>query len=253
MKIGSRSVVAADALQPAQDVRQVAAEHAAVGVQLVDHDEPQVLEQLRPARMMRQDPRVQHVGIAEHHVRLAPDRAPRVRRRVAVVGEHADLQLAVARHQLGEHVKLGQLVLRQRLGRKEIQRPRRRILQDRVEDRGVVAERFPGSRRRNRDDVAPREHVLERFRLMRVELLDAARPPAPPSSRGSVPSGYGANDASIAGIRWAAVTIGSASAPRGARDAVSRFRTSWRERSLSVETTGSVDVGSISGTEARNH
>ena len=92
-----RSVVPADALQPAQDVRQVAAEHAAIRVQLVDHDEAQVLEQLRPARMVRQDARVQHVGIAEHDVRLAADRAARVGRRVAVVGEDADLEIAVAR------------------------------------------------------------------------------------------------------------------------------------------------------------
>ena len=68
----------------------MAAEHAAIRVQLVDHDEPQVLEELRPARMVRQDARVQHVGIAEHDVRRAANRPPRVRRRVAVVGEHAD-------------------------------------------------------------------------------------------------------------------------------------------------------------------
>ncbi len=86
-----RAVVPADALQPPEDVRQMAAEHAAIGVQLVDDDELQVLEQLRPARMVRQDARVQHVGIAEHDVRLAANRAARVRRRVAVVGEDADL------------------------------------------------------------------------------------------------------------------------------------------------------------------
>ena len=69
----------ADALQPPEDVREMAAEHAAIGVQLVDDDEAQVLEQLRPARMVRQDSRVQHVGIAEHDVRLAANRAPRIR------------------------------------------------------------------------------------------------------------------------------------------------------------------------------
>ena len=41
-----RAVVAADAAQPADDVGDVAAEHAPVVVQLVDHDVPQVLEQL---------------------------------------------------------------------------------------------------------------------------------------------------------------------------------------------------------------
>ena len=124
-----RAVVPADALQPPHDVRQVAAEHAAIGVQLVDDHEPQVLEQLRPARMVRQDPRVQHVGVAEHDVRLAADRAPRVRRRVAVVGEDADLRIGRARvDELDERVQLGELVLRQRLRRKQVERARRRIL-----------------------------------------------------------------------------------------------------------------------------
>ena len=173
-----RSVVAAHALQPAQDVRQMAAEHAAIRVQLVDHDEAQVLEQLRPARMVRQDPRVQHVGIAEHDVRLAADRAPRVGRRVAVVGEDADLEIAVARHELRQRVQLGELILRQRLGRKEVQRARRRILQDRVQHRRVVAERLARSRRRDRDDVAPGEHVRERLGLVRVELARSRAPRA---------------------------------------------------------------------------
>ena len=89
-----RPVVAADAPQPPQHVAEVAAEHAAIGVQLVDDDVAQVLEQLRPARVVRQDARVQHVGIAEHQVRARPNRPPRVLRRVAVVGEHADLRSA---------------------------------------------------------------------------------------------------------------------------------------------------------------
>ena len=91
MNVGIRPVVPADAPQPAQDVGQMAAEHAAIRVQLVDDDVAQVLEQLGPARMVRQDARVQHVGIAQHDVRARADRAPRVLRRVAVVGEHADV------------------------------------------------------------------------------------------------------------------------------------------------------------------
>ena len=85
-----RSVVPADALQPPQHVGEVAAEHAAIRVQLVDDDELEVLEQLRPARMVRQDARVHHVGIAEHDVRARADGAARVLRRVAVVGVDAD-------------------------------------------------------------------------------------------------------------------------------------------------------------------
>ena len=64
-----RSVVPADALEPPHDVAEMAAEDAAIRVQLVDDDELQILEELRPARMVRQDPRVHHVGIAQHDVR----------------------------------------------------------------------------------------------------------------------------------------------------------------------------------------
>ena len=91
-----RAVVLADPPQPAQHVGQVAAEDAAIGVELVDDDVAKVLEQLRPARMVRQDPRVDHVGVGKHDVRAAANGAPRILRRIAVVGEDAD-RLSVAR------------------------------------------------------------------------------------------------------------------------------------------------------------
>src|SRR5687768_2543388 len=59
-------------------------------------------------------------------------------------------------------------------------------------------------------------------------------------NRWSAPSGYGAKAAVTGGRRWIAVTIGSASRPRGAREAVSRPRTSCSERSLSPLMTGRV-------------
>ncbi len=100
----------------------MAAEDAAIGVQLVDDDESQILEELRPARMVRQDPRVHHVGIAQHDVRARADRAPRVLRRVAVVREDADVAAALGAHELGQLMQLRQLILRERLRRKQIQR-----------------------------------------------------------------------------------------------------------------------------------
>ena len=90
MKVGIRTVVPADPAQPAQDVRQVAAEHAAIGVQLVDDDVAQVFEQLRPAWMVRQHPRMEHVRVGEHDMRAAADGPAGVLRRIAVVGKHAD-------------------------------------------------------------------------------------------------------------------------------------------------------------------
>ena len=67
----------------------MAAVDAAIVVQLVDHDVAQVLERLGPLGVVRQDARVQHVGIGEHHVGALADGAARVLRRVAVVGEGA--------------------------------------------------------------------------------------------------------------------------------------------------------------------
>ena len=64
--------------------------------------------------------------------------------------------------ELGERVQFGELILRERFRRKEIQRARRRILEDRVEHRRVVAERLSRRGRRHRDDVAPGERVRER-------------------------------------------------------------------------------------------
>ena len=90
---GIRSVVLADAPHPPQDVGQVAAKYAAIRVQLVDHDIPEVLEELRPPRMVREDARMDHVRVAEDHVRASANGAPGILRRIAVVREDADLEL----------------------------------------------------------------------------------------------------------------------------------------------------------------
>ena len=55
MICGLRAVVLAQPQQPAEDVGDVAAEDAAVGVRLVDDDVAQLLEQLEPLGVMRQD------------------------------------------------------------------------------------------------------------------------------------------------------------------------------------------------------
>ena len=176
-------VVPADPLQPSQHVGQMAAEHAAIGVELVDDDEAQVLEQLRPLRMVRQDPRMQHVGVAQHDVRARADRPARVLRRVAVVGEDADVGLGRLVHMRRQFVELGQLVLRQRLGRKQVDRARGRVRQDRAQDRRVVAQGLARGRRRGDDDVVAAEGMGQRGGLMRVELRDAARFERRPQSR----------------------------------------------------------------------
>ena len=149
----------------------MAAEDAAVRVELVDDDVAQVLEEPDPLRVVRQDPRVEHVRVRQHHVGAGPDGAPRVLRGVPVVG--VDAQLRQRPRQL---LELRQLVLRERLRGEEVERPRRRLRQERLEDRQVVAERLAGRRRRHHDRVAALAEEVERLGLVRVQPLDPARP-----------------------------------------------------------------------------
>ena len=111
----------ADPTQPPQHIAEVAPEDAAIGVQLVDDDVAQVLEELRPPRMVRKDPRVHHVGVAEDDMCARANAAPRVLRRIAVVREDADFRGRETCPQGFAHrVQLGELILGERLGRKEI-------------------------------------------------------------------------------------------------------------------------------------
>ena len=119
-------------------------------------------------------PGVEHVRIAEHDMRTRADRPSRIGRRIAVVGVHADRLIGRVAELVDEAVDLGHLILRQRLGRKEIQRARGGVLKNGVEDRQVVAERLARRGGRRDDDVAAGCDMRERFGLMAVELGDAA-------------------------------------------------------------------------------
>jgi hypothetical protein len=147
----------------------VAAEDAAVIVELVDDDVLEVLEQLDPLGVVRQDAGVEHVGVGQDDVAAGPDGPAGVLGRVAVVGEDPDL--------LGQApvdiVELGLLVLRQGLGREEIHGPRRGVLHDGVEDRQVVAKRLAGGRRGHDDDVLPFLEGLPARALVGEELGEA--------------------------------------------------------------------------------
>ena len=83
-----------DAPQPPQDVRDVRAEHAAVDVRLVDDDDGEVGEEVRPRGVVGQDPDVEHVGVREDEVRPPADRGALLARRVAVVDRRAHLLAA---------------------------------------------------------------------------------------------------------------------------------------------------------------
>jgi hypothetical protein len=47
----------------------VRAEHAAVDVRLVDDDDVEAVQEVRPRAVVGQDPDVEHVGVGEHDVR----------------------------------------------------------------------------------------------------------------------------------------------------------------------------------------
>ena len=104
------AVSARQAPQPAQHVRHVRAEHAAVDVRLVDHDPSQVREHVAPVAVVGQDADVEHVGVREDQVRAPADRAALLLRRVAVVDR-------VAQERGAQLVELARLVLGERLRR----------------------------------------------------------------------------------------------------------------------------------------
>ena len=113
-----RAVGRGDPAQPAQDVGDVRAEHAAVDVRLVDDDDREVREQLGPGGVVGEDADVEHVGVGEHDVRAPADVRARLTRGVAVVDRGT--------HLLGqaEGAQRAGLVLGECLGRVEVERAR---------------------------------------------------------------------------------------------------------------------------------
>ena len=154
-----------------QHVAQMTAKHAAIRVQLIDHDVSQILKQPRPPRVMRQNPGVQHVGIRQDEMSLFADGFARVARCVAVVRENTESIFEAAI----QIVQFGELILRERLRRKKINRARVAVFEDRVQHRQVVAERFARSGRSHDDDVFAGVYGLGRRSLMRVRLANALR------------------------------------------------------------------------------
>ena len=72
----------------------MAAEDAPIGVQLVDDDDLDLLEELEPLGVMGEDRRVEHVRVGDDHLAGRPDGRPDGRRRVAVVRGCRDVQRA---------------------------------------------------------------------------------------------------------------------------------------------------------------
>jgi hypothetical protein len=162
--------VVAQPQQPPQDVRDVAPEHAAVRMQLVDDDDLDLLEELEPLGVMGEDRRVEHVRVRDDDLPRRPDRRADGRGRIAVVRCRRDVQRAGA----GQPGELRHLVLAERLGGEEEQGSRRRILGQRLEDGQRVAQRLARGGRGDHDDVLAGVDGLDGLCLVAVERADPA-------------------------------------------------------------------------------
>ena len=118
---------------------------------------------------------MEHIGIAENEVCACANRTPRVLWCIAVVRERADRLPGAGLEGFAERMQLGELVLRQGLGGKQIERPARRVLQDRIQNRDVVAQRLARGRRCDHDCMAVGHRMADGFCLMAVKLGDATR------------------------------------------------------------------------------
>ncbi len=160
------AVCARETPEPAQHVRHVRAEDAAVDVCLVDDDPGEIGEHVAPLPMVGQHSDVQHVRVGEHQVRPGADRPPLLARCVSVV----DGVSQEARPQRGQAAGL---VLRERLRRVEVQRAGAPVVRQRVEHRQVEGERLPARGPGGDDRVTPACGGV-RLGLVRVELADAS-------------------------------------------------------------------------------
>ncbi len=108
-------------LEPAQEQRDVRAEHPAIDVAFVDDDEGQPAQEAAPLAVSGQDRPVQHVRVGEDQPRVGADPVPLRGRRVTVVP---------GRPEIGQ-VEPGdrpQLIGGERLRRGQVERGRPRVL-----------------------------------------------------------------------------------------------------------------------------
>ena len=146
----------------------MAPEHAAIGVQFVQHDIAEVLEKPHPLGMVRQDSRVQHVRVRQDNMSALSDRLARVVRGVAIVGENSKAVI----EPLGKVVQLGELVLGQCFGRKQVKSTCVGIFQHCIQHRKVVAECFARRRRGYHDYVPAAVYYFGGGSLVRIQFFD---------------------------------------------------------------------------------
>jgi len=139
-------------------------------MQFVDHDVFEVDKKLLPLGVVRQNARVQHVGIGDDNVPLPADGPARVIGCIAVISEGFDVGLQIRNQTVG----FVHLVLRQRLGGKQIKRARFRLVQNALQHRQVIAKRFAAGRGCNQHNIPAAADKAHGLRLMLVQPLHPA-------------------------------------------------------------------------------
>jgi hypothetical protein len=152
--------------QAPEHVGDVGAEDAAVDVRLVDDHVAEVRQHVAPPVVVREHADVEHVRVRQDQVRPLADLPAPVGRGVAVVDRGTQAREL-------ERAERPELVLRERLGRIEVERPLLRLLRERVQHGQVEGEGLPAGRPRRDDQVPAALRRLPGFGLVGVELLDA--------------------------------------------------------------------------------
>src|SRR5664279_2650293 len=147
----------------------MASENSAIGMQFIQNDVTQILEQPHPLGVVWQDAGVQHVWIRQDDMATLSNRLARVLRRVAIVGEHSKAVFEPG----GQVMQLSKLVLGQCLGWEQVKGASVWVLQHGIQYRKVVAKCFTGCCRRYDDNILAAVHQLRSGSLVRIELSDS--------------------------------------------------------------------------------
>jgi hypothetical protein len=168
------TIVAADSLQSAEDAGHVGSENASVEMDFIDDNITQAAEESRPLGMVGEYGGMQHVGIGQYQVGFCLDAAALRSGSIAVVdaGTQTTSGLFVGRNQVQQ---TSQLILSERLGGKEIQRPCRGIVPAGLENGEVIAERLAASRSRDDNPVVTLPSRIEGGGLMGIEISHSPR------------------------------------------------------------------------------
>ena len=144
----------------------MAAEHTAQDVQLVDDDIAQPHQQRRPLRVVGEDPGVEHLGVGQNQVGVGPHPGPLFGGAVAVVGGGDEVGIA----RLDDRA---QLIVGEGLGREEGQGGAGSDrIGDRLGDRELVTQRLARRRAGGHDGRCARSNQVGGRRLVRPQPID---------------------------------------------------------------------------------